>query len=210
MRHAPSHPCHCSYSKLFATTWSGSAQSVADSRVWAVVKANAYGHGIERAFEGLRGADGFALLDLNEAERVRALGWRGPVLLLEGVFDAAGPGTGARAWGCGIPCIASEQIDWLSPAQDRGPHRVFLKMNTGMNRLGFATSKLPHCLDAPERPAPGGRDFFDYPLQRRRWPQGHRRAGRGVSGRTADLPGERSLCNSAATLRHAHDPASPR
>lgn len=37
-------------------------QSVADSRVWAVVKANAYGHGIERAFEGLRGADGFALL----------------------------------------------------------------------------------------------------------------------------------------------------
>ncbi len=59
-----------------------------DARVWAVVKANAYGHGIERAFEGLRGADGFALLDLAEAERVRALGWRGPVLLLEGVFDA--------------------------------------------------------------------------------------------------------------------------
>jgi alanine racemase len=44
-------------------------------RVWAVVKANAYGHGIERAFDGLRGADGFALLDLAEAERVRA--WAG-------------------------------------------------------------------------------------------------------------------------------------
>jgi alanine racemase len=55
--------------------------------VWAVVKANAYGHGIERAYAGLRGADGFALLDLAEAERVRALGWRGPVLLLEGVFE---------------------------------------------------------------------------------------------------------------------------
>ncbi|MEO8124652.1 MAG: alanine racemase, partial [Burkholderiales bacterium] len=54
-----------------------------DARVWAVVKANAYGHGIERVFEGLRGADGFALLDLAEAERIRALGWRGPVLLLE-------------------------------------------------------------------------------------------------------------------------------
>ena len=38
-----------------------------DARAWAVVKANAYGHGIERAFEGLRGADGFALLDLDEA-----------------------------------------------------------------------------------------------------------------------------------------------
>ena len=54
-----------------------------DARVWAVVKANAYGHGIERVFEGLRGADGFALLDLDEAQRIRSLGWRGPVLLLE-------------------------------------------------------------------------------------------------------------------------------
>ena len=50
-----------------------------DARVWAVVKANAYGHGIERVFEGLRGADGFALLDLDEAQRLRSLGWRGPV-----------------------------------------------------------------------------------------------------------------------------------
>ena len=40
-------------------------QSAAGARVWAVVKANAYGHGIERAFEGLRGADGFALLKTN-------------------------------------------------------------------------------------------------------------------------------------------------
>ena len=62
-------------------------RAAAGARVWAVVKADAYGHGIERVFDGLRGADGFALLDLQEAERVRALGWRGPVLLLEGVFE---------------------------------------------------------------------------------------------------------------------------
>jgi len=55
-------------------------QSSPDARIWAVVKANAYGHGIERAYEGLRGADGFALLDLTEAERLRALDWRGPIL----------------------------------------------------------------------------------------------------------------------------------
>ena len=42
-----------------------------DAKVWAVVKANAYGHGIERVYEAMRGADGFALLDLAEAERVR-------------------------------------------------------------------------------------------------------------------------------------------
>ena len=64
------------------------SQAAPDAQGWAVVKANAYGHGIERVFEGLRGADGFALLDLGEAERVRALGWRGPILLLEGAFEA--------------------------------------------------------------------------------------------------------------------------
>ncbi len=58
-----------------------------DARVWGVVKANAYGHGIARAYEGLRAADGFALLDLHEAQQVRDLGWRGPILLLEGVFE---------------------------------------------------------------------------------------------------------------------------
>ena len=42
-----------------------------DAKVWAVVKANAYGHGLERVFEGLRGADGFALLDLDEAQHGR-------------------------------------------------------------------------------------------------------------------------------------------
>ena len=37
--------------------------------MWAVVKANAYGHGIERVFEALRGADGFALLELETTDR---------------------------------------------------------------------------------------------------------------------------------------------
>ena len=61
-------------------------EAAPDARVWAVVKANAYGHGIARAYPSLRGADGFALLDLAEAQLVRGLGWRGPVLLLEGCF----------------------------------------------------------------------------------------------------------------------------
>src|SRR5215475_13057289 len=56
------------------------------ARVWAVVKANAYGHGVARAYPGLQSADGFALLDLAEAEQLRALGWRGAILLLEGCF----------------------------------------------------------------------------------------------------------------------------
>src|SRR3954471_13530641 len=100
-----------------------------DAKVWAVVKANAYGHGIERVYEGLRGADGFALLDLQEAERVRALGWRGPVLLLEGVFEPRVLALCSRLslWHV-LHC--EQQIDWLAAQKTHQPHRVFLKMNS--------------------------------------------------------------------------------
>lgn len=81
-----------------------------DARVWAVVKANAnaYGHGIERVFDAFRAADGFALLDLAEAERVRAMGWRGPILLLEGVFEPRDLNC-ARACRSGTACIATSR-----------------------------------------------------------------------------------------------------
>lgn len=176
-----------------------------DAKVWAVVKANAYGHGIERAYPGLRGADGFALLDLAEAERVRALGWRGPVLLLEGVFEARDLELCSRLdlWHT-VHC--SEQIDWLAAHKTHAPQRVFLKLNSGMNRLGFRPeayrsawtrlNALPqvgeitlmtHFADADAEPT----------------------SGRGVDAAlalfeqaTRDLPGERTLANSAATLRH--------
>ncbi|MEY3408715.1 MAG: Alanine racemase, catabolic, partial [Pseudomonadota bacterium] len=107
-----------------------------DALVWAVVKANAYGHGIERIFEGLRAADGIALLDLSEAERVRQLGWRGPILLLEGAFETRDLEMCSRLnlW----HVVHSEaQIDMLAVHKTHQPHRVFLKMNTGMNRFGL-------------------------------------------------------------------------
>ncbi|MFM2426582.1 MAG: hypothetical protein RL707_408, partial [Pseudomonadota bacterium] len=108
-----------------------------DARVWAVVKANAYGHGIENVFEGLRAADGFALLDLQEAQRLRTLGWRGPILLLEGAFELRDLELCSRLdlW----HTVHSEaQIDMLAAHKTNVPHRVFLKMNSGMNRLGFS------------------------------------------------------------------------
>lgn len=58
------------------------------SRVWSVVKANAYGHGIDRIWSALGGTDGFALLNLEEAILLRERGWKGPILLLEGFFHA--------------------------------------------------------------------------------------------------------------------------
>jgi len=66
------------------------------SRVWSVIKANAYGHGIERIYPALAEADGMALLDLDEAVRVRELGWTKPILLLEGIFEPADVETADR------------------------------------------------------------------------------------------------------------------
>jgi len=172
-----------------------------DSRVWAVVKANAYGHGIERVFDSFRGADGFALLDLAEAERVRALGWRGPVLLLEGVFEPRDLEICSRLdlWHT-VHCDA--QIDMLAAHKTQAPQRVFLKMNSGMNRLGFAPSRFRSAwtrLNAlPQVDEISLMTHFS-----------DADGARGIAHQlevfedaTRDLPGERSIANSAATLRH--------
>jgi alanine racemase len=177
-----------------------------DARAWAVVKANAYGHGIERVFEGLRGADGFALLDLNEAQRVRDLGWRGPILLLEGAFELRDLELCSRLdlWHT-VHCDA--QIDMLAAHKTNVPQRVFLKMNSGMNRLGFA----------PERYRSAWTRLNALPQVDEISLMTHFSDADGVRGvaeqmavfarTTHDLPGERSLSNSAATLRHTVDAA---
>ena len=176
-----------------------------DAKVWAVVKANAYGHGIERAYPGLHGADGFALLDLDEAQRIRTLGWRGPVLLLEGAFEPRDLELCSRL-GLWHVSHCTVQIDWLAAHNTQQPQRVFLKMNSGMNRLGFAPSAFRSAwtrLNAlPQVDEVSLMTHFsdaDAPLE----------TSRGVAHQVAvfeaavaDLPGERSLSNSAAILRH--------
>lgn len=177
-----------------------------DAKVWAVVKANAYGHGIERVFDALRGADGFALLDLQEAERVRALGWRGPILLLEGVFDPRDLELCSRL-GLWHAVHCDEQIDWLAAHKTQVPHRVFLKLNSGMNRLGFPLQRFRAAwarLDAlPQVEEISLMTHFSDADG----PRGIAHQLQAFNEVTRDLPGERSLGNSAATLRHAADPA---
>ena len=177
-----------------------------DARVWAVVKANAYGHGIERAYAGLRGADGFALLDLDEAERVRALGWRGPILLLEGTFEARDLETCSRLqlW---HTVHSDEQIDWLAAHKTHAPHRVFLKLNSGMNRLGFGPDALRSAWARLNALPQVGEISLMTHFADADGARGIAQALARFDTATRDLPGERSLCNSAATLRHAGDPA---
>lgn len=175
-----------------------------DAKVWAVVKADAYGHGIERVFEALRGADGFALLDLAEAERVRALGWRGPVMLLEGVFDARDLELCSRLK-LHHAVHSTWQIDLLAAHKTQEPHDIFLKLNSGMNRLGLVPAAFRTAwarLNA--LPQVDGIGLMMHFADADR--DGGIEAPLAVfEEATRDLAGERSLCNSAALLRHGHE-----
>ncbi len=175
--------------------------SVPDAKVWAVVKANAYGHGIERAYDGLRGADGFALLDLNEAERIRALGWRGPILLLEGAFELRDLELCSRLdlWHV-VHC--TDQIDWLATHKTHTPHRVFLKMNSGMNRLGFRPDAYRSAWTRLNVLPQVGEITLMTHFSDADGPRGIAHQAAAFDAATRDLPGERSLANSAAALRH--------
>lgn len=108
-----------------------------ESRIWAVVKANAYGHGLERAARAFATADGFALLDLSEAARLRAAGVRRPILLLEGVFGAA-DFAAVAALELTPVFHSAAQLSMFSAAPPARPIDAYLKLNSGMNRLGFA------------------------------------------------------------------------
>ncbi len=177
-----------------------------DSRVWAIVKANAYGHGIERVFDALRGADGFALLDLQEAERVRALGWRGAILLLEGVFEARDLELCSRLnlWHA-VHC--EQQIDMLAMHKTHQPHRVFLKMNSGMNRLGFAPSRFRAAWTRLQALPQVDEISLMTHFSDADGPRGIAHQVEVFTETTRDLPGERSLSNSAGALRHGLEPA---
>lgn len=104
--------------------------------VWAVVKANAYGHGLMRAQRAFAEADGLALLDLDDAQQARDAGWNKPILLLEGCFEARDLDA-VSALNLTAVVHDEEQIDMLERAQVTAPIDVYLKFNTGMNRLGF-------------------------------------------------------------------------
>ncbi len=176
-----------------------------DAKVWAVLKANAYGHGLERGMRGFAEADGLALIEPEDAVRLRQLGWQKPILLLEGIFDTADLEAVVQArLDFAVHC--TEQIVLLERAALEVPLDINLKMNSGMNRLGFkpdayraayqrlraipAVRKITlmtHLANADDPLNPG------LPLQ-----QQMQQFEQGIVG----LPNERSIANSAAALMH--------
>ena len=170
-----------------------------------MVKANAYGHGLIRAMRAFSDADGLALVEVDGAIRLREAGWSKSILLLEGFFEPADLPV-CTAHGIQFAVHCNEQIDMLEKATLGAPVDVHLKLNSGMNRLGFTPevykaayarlrairsvrniTLMTHFANADDSANPG------LPLseQVRRFAQA-----------TEGLSGEHSLANSAAVLTH--------
>ncbi|SFU73221.1 catabolic alanine racemase DadX [Xenorhabdus koppenhoeferi] len=117
-------------------------QKTDKSKVWSVVKANAYGHGLDRVWQSLMQTDGFALLDMNEAIYLREQGWQGPILLLEGFFKSSDVQIINQY--CLTTAVHSHwQLEAIEKAKLDRPIDIYLKLNSGMNRLGFTPEEYP-------------------------------------------------------------------
>lgn len=112
-----------------------------DSKLMAVVKANAYGHGLIGTAQALSAVDAFAVARLEEAVVLRAAGIRQPIVLLEGVFDA---GQLAESAHLQLELVVHEAAQLALLEAWRGEHRftLWIKVDTGMNRLGFRTTEF--------------------------------------------------------------------
>jgi len=108
-----------------------------NSQVMAVVKADGYGHGLERVARALAGADAFGVAALSDAERLRAAGLSQRIVLLSG-FDEASDLPQLRRLGVDTVVHHESQLAMLEADKDAEPIRVWLKFDTGMHRLGFA------------------------------------------------------------------------
>lgn len=117
------------------------------SRIMAVVKANAYGHGIERMAPCLDEADAFAVASVDEALALRHIGVERPIVLLEGIFCASEL-LDVVQQGLELVVHSKEQIAMLN--SHRGLHNlvIWIKVDTGMHRLGFVPSEVPEVWQA--------------------------------------------------------------
>lgn len=113
-------------------------QSIASKQqVFAIVKANGYGHGLARVARALTQADGFGVASLDEALQLREAGVTQPILLLEGCFSEDEWATAAEV-GCQIVVHQESQLKQLEAVALSQAIKVWLKVDTGMHRLGIS------------------------------------------------------------------------
>ena len=117
------------------------AREVTGAKALAVIKADAYGHGAVRCAQALEAdADGFAVACIEEALELRDAGIRAPILLLEGFFEADElPLIVEHDFWCVVHSLW--QLDAIEQATLAKPIQVWLKLDTGMHRVGLHPSE---------------------------------------------------------------------
>jgi len=108
----------------------------ASSKIIAVIKANAYGHGMQLVAHALNNADAFAVASIEEAINLRESGVHQPIILLEGFFDTDDLLL-LQAYSLEPVIHSAHQIEMLQEASLTYAFDVWLKIDTGMHRLGF-------------------------------------------------------------------------
>jgi alanine racemase len=173
-----------------------------DAKVMAVVKADAYGHGLERCARALAGADAFGVASIADGLRLRAAGHRQRIVVLSGP-DAASDLAEMRRLRLEAVIHHESQLAMLEAEHGVEPLKVWLKLDTGMHRLGFSPERAPE-LYARLRALPAvdrgivlmthfaSSDEFDNELTARQTQR--------FFDATGDLPCERTLSNSAGLL----------
>jgi alanine racemase len=171
------------------------------SKVLAVVKANAYGHGVERVQRALPMADGFGLVELDAAVAIRERGYKGPILLLEGFFEASELPF-ITAADLAVVVHNEEQLRVLETSRPAKLLDVFLKVNTGMNRLGFTVDNAKSALERLQKSGAAKSIVLMTHFATSDWEKGvddaMARFDEGTSG--VNLP--KTLANSAAIFAH--------
>jgi len=173
-----------------------------NTQVLAVVKADAYGHGLLRVLPALEDADGLALLELNHAVALRDGYYSRRILLLEGFFaedELAEFGAHRLA----TVVHDAEQVRILERALLERPLEVFVKVNTGMNRLGFPPSAVAEiCLRLTSAPSVAAVRLMMH-FSRADEDDGLQEALAMFETACKGLPYPRSLANSAGIVRYA-------
>ncbi|WP_455234652.1 alanine racemase [Thiogranum longum] len=128
--------------QALAHNFSVARSAARDSRIMAVVKADAYGHGLVAVARALGRADAFAVASLEEAIQLREAGIKQDVVLLEGVFD---PDELEVAIKHQLQLVVHnmEQVSWLEKFRSGASVCLWLKVDTGMHRLGFSPADAP-------------------------------------------------------------------
>lgn len=126
------------------------ARQATTSRLMSVIKADGYGHGLLHAAEALAATDGYALLDIQDAVRLREAGFRQTILLLEGFFGEEDLASVAEF---DFTCVihSAWQLAMLDAYPGSGKLDVWLKVNSGMNRLGFAPQQVAQTMEQLRR-----------------------------------------------------------